>query len=99
LTKLADIKGITKPVLSGLHKLGIHDVQGLLLHMPLRYVDETHISEVRALRMGEQAQVEGEIIHLEVSYKPRKSLIARLSDGTGDIFYGFYIFTPVKLQR
>ena len=86
MTKLADIKGITKPVLSGLHKLGIHDVQGLLLHMPLRYVDETHISAVRELRLGEQAQVEGEIIHLEVNYKPRKSLIARLSDGTGYLF-------------
>ena len=97
MTKLADIKGITKPVLSGLRKLGIHDVQGLLLHMPLRYVDETHISEVRELRIGEQAQVEGEIIHLEASYKPRKSLIARLSDGTGDIFLRFLNFYPSQI--
>ena len=97
MTKLADIKGITKPVLSGLHKLGIHDVQGLLLHMPLRYVDETHISAVRELRLGEQAQVEGEIIHLEVNYKPRKSLIARLSDGTGDIFLRFLNFYPSQI--
>lgn len=97
MTKLADIKGITKPVLSGLHKLGIHDVQGLLLHMPLRYVDETHISAVRELRLGEQAQVEGEIIHLEVNYKPRKSLIARLSDGSGDIFLRFLNFYPSQI--
>jgi len=97
LTKLADIKGITKPVLTGLSKLGIVDAQGLLLHLPLRYVDETHINEVRNLRLGEQAQVEGEIIHLEVSYKPRKSLIARLSDGTGDIFLRFLNFYPSQI--
>ncbi len=88
---------MTKPVSSGLHKLGISDVQGLLLHLPLRYVDETHISTVRELRLGEQAQVEGEIIHLEVSYKPRKSLIARLSDGTGDIFLRFLNFYPSQI--
>jgi ATP-dependent DNA helicase RecG len=80
-----------------LHKLGISDVQGLLLHLPLRYVDETHITSVRELRLGEQAQVEGEIIHLEVSYKPRKSLIARLSDGTGDIFLRFLNFYPSQI--
>lgn len=65
--------------------------------MPLRYVDETHISQVRELRTGEQAQVEGEIIHLEVSYKPRKSLIARLSDGTGDIFLRYLNFYPSQI--
>ena len=82
---------------TGLNKLGIVDAQGLLLHLPLRYVDETHISEVRDLRLGEQAQVEGEIVHLEVSYKPRKSLIARLSDGTGDIFLRFLNFYPSQI--
>lgn len=97
MTKLSDIKSITKPVLTGLNKLGIRDVHGLLLHLPLRYVDETHISEVRELRLGEQAQVEGEIIHLEVSYKPRKSLIARLSDGTGDLFLRFLNFYPSQI--
>jgi ATP-dependent DNA helicase RecG len=97
LSKLTDIKGITKPALTGLKKLGIVDAQGLLLHLPLRYVDETHITQVRDLRLGEQAQIEGEIIHLEVSYKPRKSLIARLSDGTGDIFLRFLNFYPSQI--
>lgn len=97
MSKLTDIKGITKPALTGLKKLGIVDAQGLLLHLPLRYVDETHITQVRDLRLGEQAQIEGEIIHLEVSYKPRKSLIARLSDGTGDIFLRFLNFYPSQI--
>ena len=80
---LAQIKGITKPVLAGLQKLGISTVQGLLLHLPLRYVDETRITPIRELRGGDQAQVEGEIIHAEVQYKPRKTLVCRLQDANG----------------
>jgi len=80
---LAQIKGITKPVLAGLQKLGISTVQGLLLHLPLRYVDETRITPIRELRGGDQAQVEGEIVHAEVQYKPRKTLVCRLQDANG----------------
>jgi len=80
---LAQIKGITKPVLAGLQKLGISTVQGLLLHLPLRYVDETRITPIRELRGGDQAQVEGEIVHAEVQYKPRKTLVCRLQDVNG----------------
>ena len=58
-------------MLAGLQRLGIHDAQGLLLHLPLRYIDETRIVAVRDLRLGMQAQVEGEIVHAEVQYRPR----------------------------
>lgn len=84
-------------MLTGLQKLGIGDVQGLLLHMPLRYVDETHITPVRDLRLGEQAQVEGVVIHAEVTYKPRKALIVRLQDASGDIFLRFLNFYPSQI--
>ena len=85
---------MTKPVLAGLQKLGISDLQALVLHMPLRYVDETHITAIRDLRLGEPAQVEGEVVHAEVSYKPRKALIVRLHDASGDIFLRFLNFYP-----
>ena len=58
--ELATIKTFSKPLLANLQKLGVSTVQGLLLHLPLRYIDETHISAVRDLRAGESAQVEGE---------------------------------------
>lgn len=80
---LADIKAFSKPLLANLQKLGISDIQGLLLHLPLRYIDETRITPIRDLRTGEQVQVEGEIVHNEVSYKPHKALIARLEDAGG----------------
>ncbi len=81
-----------------LQKLGIVDVQGLLLHLPLRYVDETRITAIRDLHVGEQAQVEGEIVHTEVQYKPRKALIAQLRDSTGQLSLRFLHFYPSQIK-
>lgn len=98
MSKLADIKAITKPLLANLHKLGIVDVQGLLLHLPLRYIDETHITAIRDLRNGEQVQVEGEIVHAEVQYKPRKMLVARLADASGQLSLRYLHFYPSQIK-
>ncbi|HSH53564.1 MAG TPA: ATP-dependent DNA helicase RecG [Methylotenera sp.] len=97
MTNIAEIKGFTKPLITNLNKLGISNLQGLLLHLPLRYIDETHITAVRDLRFGEPAQVEGEIVHAEVSYKPRKALIARLEDASGQLTLRFLNFYPSQI--
>lgn len=94
---LTDIKAFSKPLLANLSKLGISNIQALLLHLPLRYIDETHITAVRDLRNGESAQVEGEIVHAEVSYKPRKALIARLEDTSGQLTLRFLNFYPSQI--
>lgn len=73
-------------------------MQGLLLHLPLRYVDETRITAIRDLHAGEQAQVEGEIVHTEVQYKPRKALISQLRDSTGQLGLRFLHFYPSQIK-
>jgi len=94
---LTEFKAFSKPLLASLQQLGISTMQGLLLHLPLRYIDETHISAVRDLRAGESSQVEGEIVHVEVTYKPRKALIARLEDASGQLTLRFLHFYPSQL--
>mgnify|MGYP003735006341 CR=1 FL=1 len=84
-------------MLANLAKLGVNNLQSLLLHLPLRYIDETHITAVRDLHVGESAQVEGEIVHAEVSYKPRKALIARLEDASGQLSLRFLHFYPSQI--
>ena len=84
-------------MLAGLQRLGIHDVQGLLLHLPLRYIDETRIIAIRDLRQGMQAQVEGEIVHAEVQYRPRKALNCRLADDDGQLNLRFLHFYPSQV--
>jgi ATP-dependent DNA helicase RecG len=94
---LSGFKAFSKPLLASLQQLGINTIQGLLLHLPLRYLDETHISAVRDLRAGESSQVEGGIVHVEVTYKPRKALIARLEDASGQLTLRFLHFYPSQL--
>lgn len=84
-------------MLANLAKLGIRSLHDLLLHMPLRYLDETHITPIRDLRLANPALVEGEVIHAEVSYKPRKALMVRLQDGTGQLSLRFLHFYPSQV--
>jgi ATP-dependent DNA helicase RecG len=98
MTQITEIKAFSKPLLNNLQKLGVHTTQGLLLHLPIRYLDETRVVAVRDLRQGESTQVEGVIVHAEVTYKPRKALIARLEDETGQINLRFIHFYPSQIN-
>lgn len=97
MTALSTLKSFSKPLLASLNKLGISHLQALLLHLPLRYIDETHITAVRDLRIGEASLVEGIIVHAEVTYKPRKALIARLEDASGQLTLRFLHFYPSQI--
>jgi hypothetical protein len=46
MRQLSEIKAFSKPLIAGLTKLGITNLQALLLHLPLRYIDETHITAI-----------------------------------------------------
>lgn len=97
MTSLSEIKTFSKPLVVNLNKLGVNSIQALLLHLPLRYIDETHMTSVRDLRVGEPSQVEGEIVHAEVTYKPRKALIVRLEDASGQLTIRFLNFYPSQI--
>jgi ATP-dependent DNA helicase RecG len=99
MTNLVDVKGFSKPLIANLQKLGISNIQGLLLHLPLRYIDETRITAIRDLRLGDDVQCEGDIVHAEVSYKPRKALIARLQDASGQLTLRFLHFYPSQIAQ
>lgn len=94
---LSEIKGVSPALRSQLEKLGIHSVEALLLHLPLRYLDETRITAIRDLRLGEQTQIEGVVVHNEVSYKPRKMLNVRVQDDTGVLNLRFLHFYPSQI--
>ena len=97
MIKLTEIKAFSKPLVANLFKLGISTLQDLLLHLPLRYMDETRITAVRDLRLGDTVQIEGEIVHCEVTYKPRKALIARIEDASGQLTLRFLHFYPSQI--
>jgi ATP-dependent DNA helicase RecG len=84
---------------SKLTKLNIHNPFDFVLHLPLRYEDETQITRIDDLLPGVSAQVEGEIIHSEVAYRPRRSLICQLQDESGILFIRFLNFYPSQQKQ
>jgi ATP-dependent DNA helicase RecG len=90
---------IQKPTLDKLAKLGIHNRFDLVLHLPLRYEDETQLLRIDDLQPGLDSQVEGEIIHAEVAFRPRRSLVCQLQDDSGILFLRFLNFYPSQQKQ
>ena len=90
---------ISPTTLAKLAKLGVHHRSDLLLHLPLRYEDETHLSPIDTLQAGETAQVQGIITHNEVTYRPRRSLVCRLQDNSGELYLRFLNFYPSQQKQ
>lgn len=80
-------------------RLGLHHPQDFLLHLPLRYEDETEILPIGTLRGAMSAQVEGEVMDSEVRYQPRKQLTATVKDETGTITLRWLTFYPSQQQQ
>ncbi|WON73133.1 ATP-dependent DNA helicase RecG [Nitrosospira sp. Is2] len=75
-----------------LAKLGIADEFDLVLHLPLRYEDETHLYPIRDLPEHKTVQVEGTIIDNKVMYRPRRQLVCGVDDGSGVLWIRFLNF-------
>ncbi|HSN22276.1 MAG TPA: ATP-dependent DNA helicase RecG, partial [Usitatibacter sp.] len=53
-----------------------------VLHLPLRYEDETKLTPLAEARAGEPVQVEAEVVESEVKYRPRRTLVVKLVERT-----------------
>ncbi len=82
----------SKSVLEKLSRLGIQNERELLLHLPIRYEDETHLYPIDGAPENQIVQVEGRIIHSEVAYRPRKQLVCQVEDHSGILFIRFLNF-------
>jgi ATP-dependent DNA helicase RecG len=77
-----------------LSRLGIKREQDLVLHLPLRYEDRTHLTPLGALTPGRAWQVEGTIVNTEIQYRPRRQLVCLIEDGEAKLVLRFFNFYP-----
>ena len=82
-----------------LRNLGLVSPEDFVLHLPLRYEDETRVVPVASLRPGFSAQVEGEITKSEVLYRPRRQLTATLADDSGELQLRWLNFYPSQQKQ
>ncbi len=82
-----------------LERLGLVSPHDLILHLPLRYEDETEIMPISSLRPGRSAQIEAMVIRSDASYQPRRQLTAVVQDETGEIGLRWLTFYPNQQQQ
>jgi ATP-dependent DNA helicase RecG len=77
-----------------LARLGIARTADLILHLPARYEDHTHLCPLAAVRPGQPWQVEGTIANTDIQYRPRRQLVCLLEDGDAHLVLRFFHFYP-----
>jgi ATP-dependent DNA helicase RecG len=90
------LRGIGPRMADRLERLRIRTVQDVLFHLPLRYEDRTRIAPMGAVRAGEQVVVQGEVELAEVKFGRRRSLLVRITDGTGALTLRFFHFNAAQ---
>ena len=88
-----DTKALSGPQ-RAMARLGLVRDIDLALHLPLRYEDETRLDTLAGAREGDTVQVEATVADCRVEFRPRRQLVARLTDDAGDAlvlrFLNFY---------
>ena len=77
-----------------LARLGLSTDMSLVLHLPMRYEDETRILNLNeaGLMHGQNVQVEGVVTACDVQYRPRRQLIVTLSADGCELMLRFLNF-------
>jgi ATP-dependent DNA helicase RecG len=84
---------------SRLAKLGIRGQRDLVLHLPLRYEDETKLTSLAKARSGEPVLVEAEVVESKVEYRGRRTLVVKLTDGERELWVRFMHFYPSQQKQ
>ena len=92
------LKGVGPKLAERLRRLGIHTAEDVLLHLPLRYQDRSHMTPIDQLQPGEEALIEAHVLSSEVVARSRRFLLCHLTDGTGILTLRFFHFSPAQQQ-
>ncbi len=90
---LTTLKGVGPALAKRLENLNVHTPLDLLFLLPLRYEDRTRLSLLGGLAHGQRVVVEGEIALTQVVFRRRRTLLCRISDGTGMVTLRFFYFS------
>lgn len=97
--KPAKKKAETVSVAERVARMGLINDWDFVLHLPLRYEDETRITRICDLKAGDWAQIQGSVISSRTQGGRFMQLIASVSDGTANIEIRFLHFYPKMRER
>lgn len=73
----------------------------LVLHLPMRYEDETRVLPIRqaGFMSGGSVQVEGMVQSCDIQYRPRRQLVVTLADDSGELVLRFLNFYGSQVKQ
>ena len=90
-TTSCDVLGGVGPrMLEHLLKLGLHSVQDILFHLPMRYQDKTQLMPINRLQPGQHALIEGEVLTAQIVFGKKRSLFGFIWGWQGDFNAPFF---------
>ena len=89
---VTQLSGVGPQVATKLERMHVHSVQDVLFHLPHRYEDRTTVTPIGALLPNMSAVVIGQIELAQVVFGRRRSLVVRISDGTGSLTIRMFYF-------
>ena len=96
------LKGVGPQVATKLERLHVRNVGDVLFHLPLRYEDKTRVCPIGALLPEMSAVIIAQVELTQVVFGRRRSLLVKLSDGTGSLTLRMFHFNRAQeksLQR
>ena len=96
LSPVTSLRGVGSKIAEKLAKLNLYTVQDVLFHLPFRYEDRTRVVPIGSLRPGDSAVIQGEVQLTEIKFGRRRSMLSRISDGTGSITLRFFHFNAAQ---
>jgi ATP-dependent DNA helicase RecG len=102
ITHHSSLSGLSKPTLALLARLGIQSQFDLVLHLPLRYDDETRLYPIGEAPMGQPVLVEGNVVKSGVQFRRSRQFVCHIEDGSGLLalrFFHFYSGIQARLAE
>jgi len=97
--ELTELRGVGPALAEKLARLGVTRPEDLLFLLPQRYEDRTRLVPIGALVPGSRAVVAGEVALAEIVFRRRRSLLCRISDGTGMLTLRFFYFSKTQQEQ
>ena len=95
---VTQLRGVGDRLAEKLGRLDIYNLQDLVFHLPSRYQDRTRFQPLGTLVNGAEALVQGEVLLSQVRFGRRRSLLVRVSDGTGSLTIRLFHFSKSQEQ-
>ncbi len=93
VTKLS---GVGPQLAAKLERVHVRNVQDVLFHLPHRYEDKTTVSPIGALLPEMSSVVIGQVDLAQVVFGQRRSLLVKISDGTGSLTIRMFHFNRAQ---